>query len=245
MVNTIVPPTVKTPVETPVEATVQPSLAIPVETPVTRPIGENRVTLRGLDWKAYQTILHALPQTRAARLTYDRGVLEISVPLENHEFSNRLIELFIRILVVELGLKIKTMGSTTLDREDLNRGAEPDSGYYIQNQPLVAGRDVDLSIDPPPDLLIEVDITHTDIDKNRLYASMGVPEFWRFNAKVWQIFQLVDQRYQEVSHSPTFPTIEKQDLYRFLAEARQDEVEAEINFRQFLRDRTASLGAGG
>jgi Uma2 family endonuclease len=236
MVNTIDRPTVETSIET--------GVAIPAATPleplVSRPIGENRVTLRGLDWTAYQTILHALPQTRAARLTYDRGVLEISVPLENHEFSNRLIELFVRILVVELGLKIKTMGSTTLDREDLDRGAEPDSGYYIQNQPLVAGRNVDLTTDPPPDLIVEVDITHTNIDKNRLYASMGVPEFWRFNAKVWQIFQLVDQSYQEVSHSPTFPTIEKDDLYRFLAEAKEDEMDAEDNLRQLLRDRTVT-----
>ena len=70
-------------------------------------------------------------------------------------------------------MDMKTMGSTTLDQETLDRSAEPDDAYYIQNQPLVSGRDVDLAKDPPPDLVVEVDITHTDIDKLRLYAAMG------------------------------------------------------------------------
>ena len=59
----------------------------------------------------------------------------------------------------------KSMGSTTLDREALDRSAEPDNAYYIKNQPLVTGRDVDLDQDPPPGLIVEVDITHTDIAK--------------------------------------------------------------------------------
>ena len=143
-------------------------------------LGEKRVSLRGISWQSYQQILHALPQSRGARLTYDRGILEITMPLETHEFSLRLIEVFIRILVMEMGMKIKTMGSTTMDREDLQRGSEPDCAYYIQNQPKVTGRIVDFTQDPPPDLVVEVDITHTDIDKNKLYASMGVPEFWRY-----------------------------------------------------------------
>lgn len=227
MVNTIDRPIVKASIETGVA--------------IAQPIGENRVILRGLDWTAYQTILHALPHTRAARLTYDRGVLEIVVPLEKHEFSIRLIELFLRIVLRAEGLKIRSMGSTTLDREDLDRGAEPDSSYYIQNQSKVKGREIDLSQDPPPDLIVEVDITHTDIDKNLLYASMGVLEFWRFNGKVWQIFQLVDRGYQEVTHSPMLPKIEKEDLYQFLAEAKQDEMDAEDRLRQLLQDRKTTL----
>jgi Uma2 family endonuclease len=202
-------------------------------------VGEKRVTLRGISWQGYQDILRTLPQTRAARLIFDCGILEITVPLEIHEFSGRLIELFIRILVVEMGLKVKTMGSTTLDRQDLTRGAEPDNAYYIQNQPKVAGRKVNLETDPPPDLVVEVDVTHTDIDKNRLYASMGVPEFWRFDGQVWRILQLQDGEYSEVTHSPTFPLVEKEDLYRFLEQALVDEVEAELNFRQWIRGRLA------
>ena len=201
------------------------------------PIGEQRVTLRGITWQGYQDILRALPESRSSRLTFDNGVLEIAVPLQIHEFSGRLIELFIRILVVELGLKIKTMGSTTLNREDLDRGAEPDNAYYIQSYSKVIGKIIDLAQDPPPDLIVEVDISNTDIDKNRLYASMDIPEFWRFDGNRLQILVLQDFGYIEVSHSPTFNCIEKEDLYRFLEQARIDEVEAEIEFRDWVREK--------
>ncbi len=201
----------------------------------TQTIGEKRVTLRGLTWQAYQQILQALPQSRAARLTYDHGVLEIAMPLEEHEYASELIGLFIRVLVGEMGLKLKSLRSTTLDREDLDRGSEPDCAYYIQNQPRVAGRKVDLAIDPPPDLVVEVDITHTDIDKNRLYAAMGVPELWRYNGRDWRIFQLQHGKYQECDRSPTFDWVEKEHLYQFLDQAQQDEIAAERTWRQFVQ----------
>jgi Uma2 family endonuclease len=121
-----------------------------------------------------------LAERTHARFTYDEGTLEITISLECHERLARLIELFIRILVVELGLKMKSMGSITLERADLLKSAEPDNGYYIQNYHRVADHEVDLAVDPAPDLVVEIDITHTDINKNSLYARMGVAEFWRF-----------------------------------------------------------------
>ncbi len=199
--------------------------------------GENRVTLNGLTWQAYQQILEALPQSRASRLTYDHGTLEITMPLETHEYASELISLFIRILAVEMGLRLKSMRSTTINRQAFNRGAEPDCAYYIQNQSKVAGKIVDFTQDPPPDLVVEVDITHTDIDKNRIYASFGVPEFWRYNGKELKIYQLQQQNvYIECDRSPTFNWIDKEYLYRFLEEAKEDEVAAEIRFRAFVRN---------
>jgi Uma2 family endonuclease len=209
---------------------------VPIITqPVPQPIGEKRLLFRALTWQRYQILRETLSQDRKIRFTYMQGLLEATLPLEIHEFSARLIEKFIWILVVEFGLKVKTMGSTTLDREILDRSAEPDNAYYIQNQPLVAGRDVDLNQDPPPDLVVEVDITHTDIDKLQLYAVMGVPEFWRYNGEVWRIYVLQQSEYQEAEKSPTFPPIPKVKLYEFLATARQDEVEAELALREWLR----------
>jgi Uma2 family endonuclease len=200
-----------------------------------KPIGEKRITFRNLDWHAFKQIQSLLTERTRARFTYDNGVLEIAMPLEGHERSARLIELFVRVLVVELGMKIKTMGSTTLDREDLLKSAEPDNGYYIQNYALVANREINLNVDPAPDLVVEVDITNTDLNKNSLYASMGVPEFWRFNGREWKILQLTDGVYVECDRSPTFPLIEKNDLYQFLERALLDEVSAEIDFRQWVR----------
>ncbi len=196
---------------------------------------EKRVTLCGLTWLGYQSVLQALPESRAARLTYDRGTLEITMPTENHEFASELIGLFIRILVEEMDLKLKSMRSTTLNREDLDRGAEPDNAYYIQNQAIVAGRNVDLDSDPPPDLIVEVDISHSDIDKNSLYAAMGVPEFWRYNGLEWHIYQLQGNAYIDCDRSPTFPIVDKEDLYQFLEQAQKDEIKAAKSFRELVR----------
>lgn len=207
----------------------------PTITPTHTPIGEQRVIFHNISWQSYEKLLEVLGEHRSARLTYDQGTLEITMPLEDHESATRLIELFIRILVVEQGMKIKTMGSTTLNFPDLKRSAEPDNCYYIQNQPKVAGKKVDLTQDPPPDLIVEVDITHTDINKNDLYANMGVAEFWRYNGQVIRFYQLLDKKYIEVEYSPTFPWVEKTQLYQFLAACQTDEVEAEKTFRAWVQ----------
>ncbi len=193
--------------------------------------GEKRVVFHDLSWEAYLQILNALPQSRGARLTYDDGVLEITMPLEDHEFSGRLIERFIITLVEILGLGIKTMGSTTMNYPQFKKGAEPDNAYYIQNYLKVKGRNIDFAQDLPPDLVVEVDITHTDIQKDRFYAHIGVPEFWRFNGKVWQIYQLQNGAYVETEVSPTFPMVTKEQLYAFLVQAKEDEIEAVRSLR--------------
>lgn len=210
--------------------------AIPlVRQPIPQPIGERRVVLRSLDWQGYLAIRRSLSAARNTRLTYSQGLLEITMPLEIHEFSTWLIGRFIYILVSELSMDIKTIGSTTLDREALDRSAEPDAAYYIQNQPLVAGRTIDLEKDPPPDLVVEVDITHTDIDKLQLYATMGIPEFWRYNGETWRIYHLQGAAYEEVEVSPTFAIVPKTKLYEFLAAAQLSEIKADQALREWVR----------
>ncbi|EKV00148.1 hypothetical protein Lepto7375DRAFT_2246 [Leptolyngbya sp. PCC 7375] len=200
-------------------------------------VGEKRVVLHGVDWDAYLQILTALPQQRGSRFIYDNGLLEITMPLEDHEFAGRLIERFILTLVELYGMRIKTMGSTTMNYPQLQKGTEPDNAYYIQNQPLVKGRNVNFEVDPPPALVVEVDITHTDIRKNQFYASLGVPEFWRFNGRLWRIYQLQNQVYVEVEQSPTFPLIAKEQLYDFLQRAKEDEIEAVQGLREWWHSR--------
>ncbi len=209
-------------------------VTVPLELNTEQIRGEKRVVFNHLSWLSYQQILQAIGENNRAHLFYDRGTLEITMPLEEHEFYRELIGLFIRILVVELGLKIKSLGSTTLAREDLERGAEPDNAYYIQNQAKVLGKRINLTEDPPPDLVVEVDITHTDINKLALYARLGVPELWRFNGEIWRIYRLEKGVYQEEEFSPTFPLVPKTKLYEFLATAQEDEVRAEKNLRAWV-----------
>jgi Uma2 family endonuclease len=200
------------------------------------PFGEQRVVFNYLTWQDYLSVLAAVGDNRSTRLTYDRGRLEITMPLEAHEFANELIGLFIRILVEELGLQLKSMGSTTMNYAYLEKGAEPDKSFYIQNQPLVAGRQVDFSEDPPPDLVVEVDITHSDIDKLSLYAAIGIAEFWRFNGETLRIYTLQEETYRECETSAIFPTIPKTRLYEFLADSQQNEVQASRSLRQWIRE---------
>lgn len=199
-------------------------------------LAEKRVTLH-VSWNGYEAILNALGEQRAARLTYCQGTLEIMTPLEAHDNPSDLIGDFIKILVDQFDFNIKSMGSTTLSRPDLRVGAEPDKGFYIANEPLVRGKTVDLATDPPPDLIVEVDITHTDINKNLLYAEMGVPELWRYDGQQLKIYELENGQYQEVETSPTFPSIPKERLYEFLNEcAQQGETQAKRNLRVWLRE---------
>jgi Uma2 family endonuclease len=130
-------------------------------------------------------------------------------------------------------LSIKSMGSTTMNYPGQRKGAEPDCAFYIQNQSIVKGRTVDFSQDPPPDLVVEVDITHTDIQKNKFYANLGVPEFWRFNGKVWQIYQLQSGDYVELIVSPTFPQVPKERFYQFIKDAEDDEIGAVRSLRRW------------
>ncbi len=209
------------------------SIALLPPEAVTQSPGEKRLLLMDISWEGYLQILSALPQTRAVRLTYDNGLLEFTMPLEKHEASNELIRIFIWTLVELMGLSLRPMGSTTMNYPGKRKGCEPDCAYYIQNFELVKGRDVDFSQDPPPDLVVEVDITHTDIRKNKFYADLGVSEFWRFNGKVWRIYQLQDGEYSECDVSPTFPQVQKERLYQFLADTKEDPIEAVRSLRRW------------
>jgi Uma2 family endonuclease len=214
-----------------VSTPVAPSPSVSVDLP------ERRVVFYDISWQAYETILAALGDRRSALLTYYKGTLEIMTPLEAHENPNRIIGDFIGILVDEGDFEgIKSMGSTTLNFPDLKVGAEPDQGYYIANELLVRGKTVDLKTDPPPDLILEVDITHTDINKNALYAEMGVPEFWRYNGRILTIYALKAGNYREVEVSPTFPGVPKERLYEYLRDCAQvGEKQAKRNLRDWVR----------
>lgn len=204
-------------------------------------LAENRVVFHHLPWQAYETILGALGDKRSAQLTYYHGTLEIMTPLEAHENSKDIMGDFIKILVDEGDFEsIKSMGSTTLNSPNQTIGAEPDQGYYIANEHLVRGKTVDLTTDPPPDLILEVDITHTDINKNALYAEMGVPEFWRYNGKILTIYALENSSYKEVDVSPTFPNAPKEQLYIYLKNCAEiGEKQAKRKLRAWLQQKAS------
>ncbi len=198
---------------------------------------EQRTLLTNISWQTFKAMLIDMGSERATRLAYDEGLVEIMTPLMPHENSNRLIEVFVGVLCEELGLEIKRAGSLTLTRDDLERGAEPDSSYYIQNEPLVRDKaEIDLDNDPPPDLVLEVEYSRSRIDKLSLYAAMGIPEFWRYNGSVLRIYRLELGQYVQRNNSPTFAPIAVTEIPKFLQQSRKvGEITCTRNFRNWIR----------
>ena len=184
--------------------------------------GETRVLLENITWQTFKTMLAEMGSERANKISYRQGNIEVMTPLKPHESSNRLIEVFVGVLCEELGLEVNRVGSLTLTRDDLEYGAEPDSSYYIQNELLVREKEnIDLAFDPPPDLVLVVEYSRPKIDKFKLYAAMGIPEFWRYNGTTLRVYILANGQYSETQTSPTFAVIPIKEIPRFIEESKK------------------------
>jgi len=165
-------------------------------------------------------------------MTYDQGTLEIMSPLMPHESGKRMLGRMIEMFTLLRGIEIRSSASTTFRRTDLKRGFEADESYYIQFAAHIRSkREIDLSIDPPPDLVVEVEITRSSIDKLRLFASMGIPEVWRYNGESLWIGSLREDSYIETQFSQVLPEFPLELASELLAQ-RYETSETEL-IRQF------------
>src|ERR1700722_6850872 len=166
----------------------QPSAATP-----RRPGGHGPVVIDGVRWQTYQALLDDLGD-RHIRLTYDRGNLEIMAPQFRHERYSGVLDQLVKALASAAKVRVVSAWSTTFQRDDLERGLEPDRCFYIRNLDAVLGKlEIDLSIDPPPDLAIEIDIMSSYLDRLGIYAALGVPEVWRFDGEHFQVLLRSDE----------------------------------------------------
>lgn len=165
-----------------------------------------QLLLKNISWQQFETILEELGESRAARLSYSNGLLEIMVPLPEHEKAKEIIGELVRILLDELQINFEPLGSTTFENEQMIQAVEPDTCFYIQNYEAVIGKTrINLTVDPPPDLAIEIDITSRTQFEN--YQRLGVPELWRCTRRGLQINLLQEGNYVESNVSPNFPGI--------------------------------------
>jgi Uma2 family endonuclease len=182
---------------------------------------ERLVRLYGISWETYNRIISEHGQKGGTRFTYDKGVLEIRTTSLRYEEPNRTLAALVEILAEELEIDIERLGSTTFRRDDLEKGFEPDSCFYIQNVEAICGKDeIDLAQDPPPDLTIEIDITSESLDRFPIFAAVGVPEVWRSDGNSVTIHRLEGDKYVETHHSLAFPPLTAEIATRFLAESR-------------------------
>jgi Uma2 family endonuclease len=180
-----------------------------------------RILLSNVSWATYERLLADHLDSSVPHFTYDRGLLEIVSPNPEHEKINRTLNLFVEVVAEELGLDTENLGSTTFRREDLKRGFEPDTCFYVQNEERIRGKTrLDLTVDPPPDLVVEIDITSPSLDKFPIYARIGVPEVWRYDGKKVTIFRLEGEYYAEASESSTLPIVSSEVLSSFVEDSK-------------------------
>ena len=175
------------------------------------------VRLSNIPWDLYATLRNE-PANRNVRMTFARGFLEMMSPSHRHERVAYLLGRLIDAWTEERGLAVQAGRTTTFQRKDLERGLEPDNCYYIQHISQVRDRDeLDLSIDPPPDLVVEVDVRSTSLVRLPSYAAMGVPEVWHWRNEQIQVYRLAGDVYQPMDVSQTlvgFPIGAAADLLR-------------------------------
>ena len=197
---------------------------------------EQRFALHGVSWQTYNALLNDL-QASAVRLTYDRGSLELMSPSQDHERFKTLIGRIIEMFTEELDIPMQSGGWTTWPTEDLDRGLEADECYYIQHEPQICDREViDLSVDPPPDLAVEVEISRSLLDKFAVYAALRVPEIWRYDGDSLHVFLLQsDGSYADSDRSLNLPRLAPQQVAQFLAlRAEKRETEWARLFRRWV-----------
>lgn len=184
-------------------------------------IAQPLLTLRNITWQTYENLLADLDEQSGVHLTYDQGVLEIMTLTPEHESINRYLSSLIDLLVDELGEDVHPVGSATFKRADVERGFEPDSSFYFTQATQMRGKKrIDLRVDPAPELVIEIDISHGSLDKLSIFAQFGIAEIWRYDGANIHIYHLVDNAYEEHSDSRIFPSLTDEKIEKFLANSQ-------------------------
>ncbi|OBQ19963.1 Uma2 family endonuclease [Anabaena sp. AL93] len=198
---------------------------------------EQRTVLYNVSWDTFEALLRDTGENRGTRFAYDCGTLEIMTPLFEHENPKSNFGNFIIALAEELDIEVRSAGSTTLKRKFFAKGIEPDSCYYIQNEAAMRGREtLNLEIDPPPDLAVEIDITSSSVNKFNIYAALGVAELWKYDGEVLKFYQLVENQYIEIKFSMTFPLVSVGDMNRFIQQSKtMGEIALLKSFRAWVR----------
>ncbi|BAY89298.1 MULTISPECIES: Uma2 family endonuclease [unclassified Tolypothrix] len=207
------------------------------------PVG-HQLLIKNISWSVYKNILAELGENRNSRISYSQGMLEIMAPLPEHEVAKVIIGDLVKALLEELDIEFWSLGSTTFDQEKMDTGVEPDDCFYIQNEAAVRGKDrIDLTVDPLPDLAIEIDITSRTRFNN--YEVLGVPELWRWNGNRLEINVMINGKYVASTTSNVFPNLAiaqiiPEYLMRSKVEGRNATMKA---FRAWVREQNSLMYA--
>jgi len=182
-----------------------------------------RLILQAISWEFYEQLLDEFKSSNALHFAYDNGILEVEVPLYKHERPTEILRDLITNICIEKEIDMINAGKTTFRQRAKAKGVEPDSCFYIQNEIKIRGlKDLDLSKNPPPDLVIEVDIPSPSLDKLPIYASLGVSEVWLYKSERVEFLKFVGGKYQKVKNSIALPILSNDKANEFLLKGLQE-----------------------
>ncbi|HZW31179.1 MAG TPA: Uma2 family endonuclease [Isosphaeraceae bacterium] len=206
----------------------------------TRPPQSSGVVFHDVTWDDYEAQLRIVGE-RPIRVTYDQGTMEVFRPSFGHECDADLLNCMVTVLTEELAISRVGGGTTTHKRQDLGKGAEPDKCYWFgENARRLRGkRQLDLNVDPAPNLVIEVEVTRTSLDRLKIFAALRVPEVWRSDGRSLQFLHLqANGAYRRRTTSRNFPTLRVASVFQFLKQGRTaDSTEWIRSFRAFVREK--------
>jgi Uma2 family endonuclease len=197
----------------------------------------DRFVFTDVDWRFYEQVLRAANERRIF-VTYYKGTLEVMSPSYEHDASGELLATLVRIVATELKVPHKGAGSTTFRRRRVQAGLEPDRCFYIRNVSALRGkRQIDLNVDPPPDLAIEVEVSQRLGVRVNVYQALRVPELWRYDGRSLRVFELGEAgTYVERDRSVAFPDLPLEEVHRFVQMGwDMDELEWDRTVRRWVR----------
>jgi len=167
------------------------------------------LTVNGVTWDEYwrMVLWRDEYRTHSVRLTFDRGELSVMVVTNEHERLKKYLDQFLQMWLEATNTSYLPSGELTHHRDDTERGFEPDECYYVQNWQKVTGtREIDFKKDPPPDLLIEVEVSRTVVSRLSVIAAFKIPEVWRYDGeRITPLALQLNGTYAEVTASTVLP----------------------------------------
>lgn len=195
------------------------------------------LVLNDVPWEEYQELLEEVGEAKGLRISYESGRLQVMTLSTAHESYQFLLNDIVRIVCLRLRVRVLCFGSATMKKQP--RGVEPDLMFYVQTATALGNKiDIDFSIDPPPDIVVEIDLQHQSLSKFPIYAALGVPEIWRFDGKSVTIYHLEQGEYVATDPSRALPILSSSILTEFLARRqKEDQYETLLAFEEWLRAR--------
>jgi Uma2 family endonuclease len=195
------------------------------------------LTLSGVSWEEYENLVQSVGEAPSLRINYDQGRMQIMTISFKHEYYAHIIEQMVGVIRLILRPKVVFFGSATLKKQPRLKGAEPDACFYVQSAPIIGHKiNLDLRVDPPPDVVLEMDIYHESISRFHIYEGLGVPELWHYDEQTLTIYHLQEGRYKAVTNSLAFPILTGEVLTEFLTRSQSEgQDETLLAFEEWLR----------